>query len=288
MEQGGRDKVNHKRQFSIILEHAAVACDTSTLLVLRQVCLNLKQKADLFIGNSSHLPMPEETYEKIGPDGEMLSFTVRELSISKRKDHDDIIEESISFEEGWSIDLTTLDAAITETLSYADPGGQLSWAEYDPELAWELMMEKRWVDFEDFASDREWGDDDDEPKSPETGWRVRLEVWTDSCSRMDILQVVRSIIQDYRGDSESDNSESESDADKEHGEDEGADGVCVSIFLRVWGLLLKVPQKLVHVRISYDYRHTDLPSRCSDEYVFIRTSQNKDYQLKKSSGFQRL
>ena len=77
MEQGGRDKVNHKRQFSIILEHAAVVCDTSTLLVLRQVCLNLKQKADLFIGISSHLPMPEKTYEKDGPDGEILSFIIR-------------------------------------------------------------------------------------------------------------------------------------------------------------------------------------------------------------------
>ena len=62
----------------------------------------------------------------------------------------------------------------------------------------------------------------------------------------------------------------------------------VAIFRRVWGLLLEEPQKLVHVRISHDYRHTDLPSGGSDEYVFIRTSQGKDYQLHKSSAFQEL
>ena len=34
-------------------------------------------------------------------------------------------------------------------------GGQVSWAEYDEELAWKLMTERRWVDVEDFASDCE-------------------------------------------------------------------------------------------------------------------------------------
>ena len=37
-----------------------------------------------------------------------------------------------------------------------------------------------------------------EPEN-EIGWRVRLEVWTDSCSRADVLQVIRAIIWDYRG-----------------------------------------------------------------------------------------
>ena len=55
-------------------------------------------------------------------------------------------------------------------------------------------------------------------------------------------------------------------------------GICIALNL----------QKLVHVRMSHDYRHTDLPSGGSNEYVFIRTSQGKDYQLHKSSGFQRL
>ena len=43
-----------------------------------------------------------------------------------------------------------------------------------------------------------------------------------------------------------------------------------------------------HYVCSHDYRHTDLPSGGSDEYVFIRTSQGKDYQLHKSSAFQEL
>ena len=44
---------------------------------------------------------------------------------------------------------------MKKALSYADLGGQVSWAEYDEEKAWELMAERRWVSVEDFGIDCE-------------------------------------------------------------------------------------------------------------------------------------
>ena len=97
--------------------------------------------------------MPEVEYNKNeqGPKGTWSTrkYMIRELSTS-RIDFDNPRLESINFEEGWSTDLTTLEAAMRKALSHADPGGQVSWAKYDEELAWKLMTERRWVDVEDF------------------------------------------------------------------------------------------------------------------------------------------
>jgi len=125
--------------------------------------------------------MPEVEYRsRTSPGGR---FSKRELSTFSN-DYYQGRGISITLEEGWSTDLTTLDAAMRKALSYADPGGQLSWAEYDEERAWELMKDRRWVDVEDFTSDCEA---EDEPES-EIGWRVMLSDWTASCSRRDVLQ----------------------------------------------------------------------------------------------------
>ena len=126
-------------------------------------------------------------------------------------------------------------------------------------------------DVEEFASDCERGNDEDEPEfanppSSEIGWRVSLDVWRDSWSRTDVMQIIRSIIRDYRASSHY----------SVVAEDED---VLVAIFHRAWSLLLQVPQQLLHVRISYRYRHSYLPSWGLHQYVFIRTSQGKDYQF---------
>lgn len=254
-------------------------CDLATLLVLRLLCRPLKQDADIRIGITSHLPMPEVEYRSRTSLGGR--FSRRELSTSLY-DYDQGRRKSITLEEGWSTDLTTLDAAMKKALSYADPGGQLSWAEYDEEWAWELMKDRRWVDVEDFASDCER----EVYLMSEIGWRVMLSAWTAFCSRRDVLQVVR----DYGGDNrfESDFSPSEDSEDSSiepDGDDETNDDCRVAIFQRVWCLLLEQPQTLVYVRIRHDYRHTDWPSGGSDECVFIRTSQGKDFQLHISCGF---
>ena len=265
----------------LLFDNAALICeqcDLTTLLVLRPVCRPFRHAADFRICITSNLPMPEQEYQNTGHG----SFSRRELSTSK---NDDGYErgKSITLEEGWSDDLTTLEAAMGRALSYADPGGQVSWAEYDEEKAWELMMEKRWVDVEDFANDCE-GEDESES---EIGWRVMLEEFTTCCSRRDALQVVR----DYGDDDFVDNAysadeDTDDDSMKHDGDGEAKDDVFVAILRRVWGLLLEPPQRLVYVRISHDYRHTDLPSGGSDTYVFIRTSQGKDYQLHVSRDYQ--
>ena len=48
-----------------ILEHAAVHCNTSTLIDLRQVCLCMKQKTDIIIGISSHSSIGDELMTSI-------------------------------------------------------------------------------------------------------------------------------------------------------------------------------------------------------------------------------
>ena len=267
----------------IIFEHS----DPATLLSLRRVCHRFKQAADISFTITSHLPMPEERYEsdEIGPDGEISTreFTRRELATSTI--HYGKCQISMTLEEGWSIDLTSLEAAITRTLDRADPGGQVSWAEYDEEKARKLMSERRWVDVEDFASDcEEGGASDREWKSEsEIGWRVTLADWTKSCSSS--WQVVRDsvwhVVRDYGADEDVDSDE---DVGGEGVYRKGA-GVNVSILRRVWGLLVEQPQLLVYVRIVYEYRHTEHPSGGTDEYVNIRTSKGEDYQLHKDSHY---
>lgn len=261
----------------IIFEHS----DPATLLSLRRVCRRFKQAADISFTITSHLPMPEEKYEadEFGPDGEVSTrdFTSRELATSTI--HYGDREISMTLEEGWSIDLTSLEAAITKTLDRADPGGQVSWAEYDDEKARKLMSERRWVDVEDFASDceGEGASNSDGEGESEIGWRVTLGDWTASCSRRKVLQVVR----DYGADEDVDSDEDVGSA----GVNIKGAGVNVAILHRVWGLLVQQPQLLVYVRIVYEYRHTDHPSGGADEYVNIRTSQGEDYQLHKGRHY---
>ena len=118
----------------LVCEHS----DPATLLTLRQVSQPFKQAVDVRIGITSHLPLPEEAKKKLerGPDGRSLSryFSRRELSTST---NDDDCErgQAMTLEEGWSTDLTTVEAAVRRALSYADPGGQVSWAKYDCERA---------------------------------------------------------------------------------------------------------------------------------------------------------
>ena len=72
-----------------ILEDAAVHCNTSTLMVLRQVCLWLKQKTGIIIGISSHSSIGDELMTSI---------------------HDDVMNEgdSIAVREGWNNERLTL------------------------------------------------------------------------------------------------------------------------------------------------------------------------------------
>ena len=250
-----------------ILEHAAVNCNTSTLMVLRQLCPYLKHKTDLIICISCHSSIRDE------------------LSISRHA-YEDARKDFLCLEEGWRLDLTTFDAAIENALSYADPW---SWAEYDEESARYLMIQEGKIsmfrddDGEDFANN---GDESEN----EIGWRVKLETWTDCLSRAHVLQVVHRSIRNYRDRNYRDSQYRESPrirpkseySDDTSDKEETTDDVLEIILLRVWGLLLTQPQKLVHVRISCEYQHLYVPAWAFNDYVFIRTSQGKDYLFRRT------
>ena len=123
----------------IIFEHSELAA----LFSLRRVCRRFKQVADISFTIMSHLPMPEEDYQadEIEPDGNLSArvFTRRELTTSTIRYGER--EISMTLEEGWSVDLTSLEAAIKRTLARASPGGQVSWATHDEGKALALMRE---------------------------------------------------------------------------------------------------------------------------------------------------
>ena len=116
----------------LVCEHS----DPATLLTLRQVSQPFKQAVDVRIGITSRPPLPEEAFWKLmrGPEGRLWRrhFSRRELNTST---NDDDYErgQSITLEEGWNTDLTTVEAAMRRALPYASPGGQVSWAKYDGE-----------------------------------------------------------------------------------------------------------------------------------------------------------
>ena len=211
-----------------MLEAVLLQCDPHTTLVaLRHVCHRLCAAANARIWFVSHLPIPEvRDIEMVFVDGQYCKreHTKRELATDES---DDGCERGrgMSLKEGWSDDLTTFQAAINKALESADPGGEVSWAEYDEGKAQKLMNERRWVSVEDFAEGEEVGCES------EIGWTVSLERWAPACSRMEAMKVIR----DYGGD--------------EWNDDDGGDNeVHLAIQRRVWEMFVyEQPSVLVCV-----------------------------------------
>ena len=114
---------------------------------------------------------------------------------------------------------------------------------------------------------------------------MELETWTESCSRADVLQVIRNY---HENRVYNDAGEDDDDTERKHVREKNAHDTYVAILFRMWGLLLEEPQRLVHVQMSHDYRHPYLPAGGYREYIFLRTSQGRDYQLLKSREFEDL
>jgi len=253
-------------------------CGPAALISLRSVAQAYKEPADDAITNfakCSHLALPE-------------------VVSADRSSNNELRELGLKLEEGWRNErLMDRENLISEALEFASPGGQVSWAPYNPEKAEYLMGERydngsSWLDVEDFKDDDEDGEDDDwmnginvlvqgnDWQHSEVGWHVSMDR-KPQYTRRQVMAFIRKFVGDLYGE----NAEDAEEIEKRRGNE-----MYVAILQRVWGLLMEPPRIMHFVEVDYDYRHTDYPRGMCTSRLFIETSQGKKYELVLTEGYQ--